>query len=138
MSLSKYIDLALAPSLYQRSTMFFFVIQLNVSPIETVDQTTQGYAPCTPSPPVNTGRQNIPISPEVEEILRQQDSQLKALQQQIQKLLKAQEGKSLVNRQQKTATTQTTSVAAVNTGVSLLQLKPFDAEVNNILSQNFF
>ncbi|XP_067944555.1 SCL-interrupting locus protein homolog [Watersipora subatra] len=89
---------------------------MGVSPISLPGQTSCGCESCT-SPLAQ--RQVVPVPPEIEEILRQQDAQLKALQQQIQTLLNARKDEEPI-KSTKRSTTQT-ATAAVNTGVSLFE-----------------
>ena len=60
------------------------LFQVNISPIDNIGQAK---IPFTPSPLSQQSQTSNSMSPEVQEILKQQDTQLKALQQQIQKLL---------------------------------------------------
>lgn len=72
-----------------------------------------------------------PVSPEVQQILQQQDDQLKALQRQIQKLLHAHENRQTMASPQKSIKTQTvtTRSATVNTGASLLNFNSYVHQV---------
>lgn len=99
-----------------------------------IGQSAQACAPATPPAVPPPPGYSVPMSPEVEDILKQQDAQLKSLQHQIHKLLSAQNSQSSATQSQRATGGNATQVAAVNTGVSLLECKPFNSEVCPLLT----